>query len=42
MERRKSKLYNDVSQEEIENIKNEIPLERIGKTVDISRCVQCS
>ena len=26
--------------EEIDNIKNEIPLEKIGKTIDISKCVE--
>ena len=26
--------------EEINNIKNEIPLEKIGKTIDISKCVE--
>ena len=29
-----------LSSKDIENIKNEIPLERIGNTLDISRCVQ--
>lgn len=29
-----------LSQEDIEDIKNEIPLERIGKPLDISKCVQ--
>jgi len=33
-------MNKNLSQEDIENIKNEIPLERIGKTVDISKCVQ--
>jgi len=33
-------MNKDLSQEEIDNIKQEIPLERIGKTVDISKCVQ--
>ena len=28
-----------LSDEEIENIKNEIPLERIGQTIDIAKCV---
>lgn len=29
-----------LSQKDIDNIKNEIPLERIGKTIDISKCVE--
>lgn len=33
-------MNKDLSIEDIENIKNEIPLERIGKTIDISKCVQ--
>ena len=32
-------MNKNLSQEEIDNIKEEIPLERIGKTIDISRCV---
>lgn len=33
-------MNKSLSIEDIENIKNEIPLERIGKTIDISKCVQ--
>ena len=32
-------MNRNLSQQDIENIKNEIPLERIGKTIDISKCV---
>ena len=33
-------MNKNLSEDEINNIKNEIPLERIGKTVDISKCVE--
>lgn len=33
-------MNKNLSQEDINNIKNEIPLEKIGKTIDISKCVQ--
>ena len=33
-------MNKNLTQEDIENIKNEIPLERIGKTTDISKCVE--
>ena len=33
-------MNKDLNQEEIDNIKHEIPLERIGKAIDIARCVQ--
>ena len=33
-------MNKNLSTEDIDNIKNEIPLEKIGKTVDISKCVQ--
>ena len=33
-------MNKNLSIKDIENIKNEIPLERIGKTVDISRCIE--
>ena len=29
-----------LSQEEIQNIKNEIPLEKIGNSIDIERCIE--
>ena len=32
-------MNKNLSQEEIENIREEIPLERIGKKIDIARCV---
>ena len=32
-------MIKDYSEEELENIKMEIPLERIGKTESISSCV---
>ena len=35
-----TKMNNKFSKEEIEQIKQEIPLERIGKTSDISKCVE--
>lgn len=33
-------MNKNLTQEDIEIIKNEIPLERIGKTIDISKCVE--
>ena len=33
-------MNKNLSQQEIDDIKNEIPLEKIGKTVDIARCVE--
>ena len=33
-------MNKDLSQKDIENIKNEIPLQKIGKTIDISKCVE--
>ena len=33
-------MNKNLTQQDIENIKNEIPLERIGKTIDISKCVE--
>ena len=33
-------MNKNLTQHDIENIKNEIPLERIGSTVDISKCVE--
>ena len=33
-------MNKNLTQQDIENIKNEIPLEKIGKTIDISRCVE--
>jgi len=33
-------MNKNLSPQDIENIKNEIPLERIGKTIDISKCVE--
>ena len=33
-------MNKNLSQQDIENIKNEIPLERIGRTIDISKCVE--
>ena len=33
-------MNKEYSKEEIENIKNEIPLEKIGKPIDIAKCVQ--
>ena len=35
-----TEMNRNLSQEDINNIKNEIPLEKIGKTIDISKCVQ--
>lgn len=32
-------MNKNLSQQDIDNIKEEIPLEKIGKTIDISRCV---
>ena len=33
-------MNKNLSNDDIKNIKNEIPLERIGKTIDISKCVE--
>ena len=33
-------MNKNLTQEDIKNIKDEIPLEKIGKTVDIARCVE--
>ena len=33
-------MNKNLSQQEIEDIKNEIPLEKIGKTADVARCVE--
>ena len=33
-------MNKNLSKEDIDNIKKEIPLERIGRTIDISRCVE--
>lgn len=33
-------MNKNLTSEDLENIKNEIPLERIGKTLDISKCVE--
>ena len=33
-------MNKNLSFQDIENIKNEIPLERIGKTIEISKCVE--
>jgi len=33
-------MNKNLSQKDIEDIKNEIPLEKIGKTIDISKCIQ--
>ena len=33
-------MNKNLTQEDIENIKNEIPLQKIGKTIDISKCVE--
>lgn len=33
-------MNKNLSQQDINNIKNEIPLERIGKTIDISKCIE--
>ena len=33
-------MNKNLTQEDIKNIKEEIPLEKIGKTIDISRCVE--
>ena len=33
-------MNKNLTQQDIENIKDEIPLEKIGKTIDISRCVE--
>ena len=33
-------MNKNLTQEDIRNIKEEIPLEKIGETIDISRCVE--
>ena len=33
-------MNKNLTQEDIENIKDEIPLQKIGRTVDISKCVE--
>ncbi len=33
-------MNKNLTQEDIENIKNEIPLQKVGKTIDISKCVE--
>ena len=33
-------MNKNLTQQDIDNIKQEIPLERIGKTIDISRCIE--
>ena len=33
-------MNKNLTQEDIQNIENEIPLQRIGKTIDISKCVE--
>ena len=33
-------MNKNLTQNDIENIKNEIPLQKIGKTIDISKCVE--
>ena len=33
-------MNKNLTQEDLENIKNEVPLQRIGKTIDISKCVE--
>jgi len=35
-----TKMNNKLSKEEIEQIKNEIPLEKIGKVEDIAKCIK--
>lgn len=35
-----TQMNEDLTKEEINEIKNEIPLERIGKTIDIAKCVE--
>ena len=35
-----TRMNKEYSKEEIESIKNEIPLERIGKTIDIAKCIE--
>ena len=36
----KTKMINNLNNEEIENIKQEIPLEKLGETEDIAKCVE--
>ncbi|MBQ2835822.1 MAG: 3-oxoacyl-ACP reductase FabG [Clostridia bacterium] len=33
-------MNKNLTQEDIENIKNEIPLQKVGKTIDIAKCVE--
>ena len=33
-------MNKNLSSQDIDNIKNEIPLEKVGRTIDISRCVE--
>ena len=33
-------MINNLNNEEIENIKQEIPLEKLGETKDIAKCVE--
>lgn len=35
-----TEMNNDLSNEEINEIKREIPLEKVGKTIDIEKCVE--
>ena len=35
-----TQMNKDLTKEEIDEIKNEIPLEKIGETIDIERCVE--
>ncbi len=35
-----TQMNKDLTEEEIDEIKNEIPLEKIGETIDIERCVE--
>ena len=33
-------MNNNLTKQEMEDLKDEIPLEKIGKTIDIARCVE--
>lgn len=35
-----TEMNNNLNEQDIKNIKEEIPLEKIGKTIDISKCVE--
>jgi len=35
-----TEMNRNLSEEEINNIKEEIPLEKIGKAIDIERCIE--